>query len=275
MKDLINKIIVLISMIVLLTCITIPSFAYVKEIDYLYEEVDDTNEIENNIEKLEMQNRFIEITYIIISLVICCYLIKKNYTKKEKIVLFYLIIILFSYLTHNILKIYILPIIEVKTVNKIELYVIYIFLIVCINLVQLFIFKILKFKNNVLIISSVFCVLIIILFNSKLEQKRYYIKESDWPLVYSSYNIYNQRNIGKKIIEIDEEGITIEYSLVYYEMIIDKSNDNFFFRDYEYEKKTKKVTQKLLFNTWYIIDYLREPYTMYDGGVLDYIMIKK
>ena len=147
---------------------------------------------------------------------------------------------------------------------------------------------ILRKRFNCKIINYLICILftlelIICIFN--IGPKAYYIEQSwfmseeeltkDYSFKISKNKFLDYCDI--KILDIDKEGVTIEYTWKHYKNIAKNSNNKKILDDNNYKFVEETVQEKLLWNVLYKDEHTdyHSPGIMVDSGTYSYIMFKK
>ena len=200
------------------------------------------------------------------------------------------IILLIKYKNHKTwLKVNIFIILILLLIHSFKTYLFfYKLLTIILLIIGIMVVYILRKRFNCKIINFLICILfalelIICIFN--IGPKVYYIEQS-WFMSEKgltkdySFKISNNKFLDYcdiKILDIDKEGVTIEYTLEYYKSTAEGLDIKNVFDESNYKFVKETVQEKLLWNVLYKDEHTEHhsPVKMVDSGTYSYIMFKK
>ena len=136
-----------------------------------------------------------------------------------------------------------------------------------------------KLKDRLSIIMYIVIIIFSLLIIFSNLGTRMYVIERDWSFGRTeSIRYYSKKiddiegNYDFTILDIDEDGILIEYTRGYY---VSKGGESLYDQIFNVEYKTKIVQQKLIWNIWYEFSPEKDSMLAVDGGTDYYIKFKK
>lgn len=136
-----------------------------------------------------------------------------------------------------------------------------------------------ELKDRISIIMYTFIIIFFLLIICSNLGTRMYVFEREWGFDRTFSTRYYSRkiddikdNFNFTILDIDKDGVLIEYTRGYY---VPKGGNSMVGLMFDGEYKTEIVQQKLIWNVWYRYSPAKDPMLAVDGGIDYYIKLKK